>query len=247
MRRHALGHTLGHVAVSAPEPLPLVYSASASSASTECTGQDFYSAAPMTCMPIQTDLTGTALIRLHDQVIKLEEQRFSALEWEWRPLSDIRITAPAYELLAARDGPWRISDASEAPQAGSTVPPRQPASDGTYGGSQPRHGTWHASVKISIRPPETLVPAFCGSLIARSYSLLFRVRVCGAHGKKCGLELPLQVVHPSPQPSLPGAVAEQVATPCEGPAALLAQEEVLPTYENVPMSTSSNSRRPPHE
>jgi hypothetical protein len=46
----------------------------------------------------QVDLAGNNLIRLNDEVLKLEEQRFANLEWDHMPpVSVIGGTPPAYE------------------------------------------------------------------------------------------------------------------------------------------------------
>lgn len=255
LRKHALGGGLGHMVVSAGEPPPLIYPSSASSASTECTvsvtvrpsslpparlrnlsfhvkpairAKTFYSTNILPCMPRQTDLAGKALIRLHDEVAKLAEQRFSSLKWDYMPpSSDVRGTPPAYEASAMEDSRSSFSGTSTDSSAGPTLSLGRSGSCGPHNFSPDGHrGTWRASFKLAIDPSEVLVPAFCGSLISRSYSLLFRMRVSGAHGKNCDLELPLQVVYLPPQHSVPGVVPEQPTGPCKGPAALLAQQDV---------------------
>lgn len=219
LRKHALGGRLGDLVVTAGEPPPLIYSSPGAGASTECVisatvrpgslspgrlprlafdikavirAKTFYSAKPIRCMPRQADLTSKALIRLHDAVLKLEEQRFSALEWEYAPADNL--------------------------EGASLVRPSSSA-----------HGSvWRARLTLAIKPPETLPPSFCGTLIARSYSLLVVISVSGARGKKCCLELPFQVVYHGDTERGPGTIPAQPAGGCKGPGALLVQEAVSP-------------------
>ncbi|KAH6847733.1 hypothetical protein B0I37DRAFT_431538 [Chaetomium sp. MPI-CAGE-AT-0009] len=262
--KHALlGGRLGSVVFNASEPLPLVYSASTPLATTECTlsitvhpvsmslarvrnlsftvrpatrAKTFYSVAPMPCVPRQTDLTGKAIIRLHDDVVKLAEQRFSDIEWEYRPAGAVTGTPPPYERQPSEPGGTRAPSSTSRSSWSSG---RLSSGGGSACGSDHSHeGVWRASLKLAISPPERLVPAFCTSLIARSYSLLLRIRAGGVYGRSCDLELPLQVLYaPPPHPNPRSAMDDRVSSPCEGPDALLAQEDTLPAYDDA--STTS--------
>ncbi|MCJ1242251.1 hypothetical protein MMC14_010258, partial [Varicellaria rhodocarpa] len=126
LRLYRLTPRVGTLTASIEEPKPLVYSNSISTSATETTlrislegftlnlerlqrlsirvksgirAKTFYSAKPITCMPNQSDLALKSLLRLHDDVIKLEEQPYGKLEWEpsWSTLLRIQI-APAQAL-----------------------------------------------------------------------------------------------------------------------------------------------------
>lgn len=245
LRKHALGGHLGAARLSASEPPPLIYSSPISAPSTEfevfiiihpislplCVLQNLsfdvkpairaktvYSTTPMTCMTKQSDLAEDTLNHVHDDVTKLEERRFSDLEWRQILESGLDDMPTTDEALAS-SGPQILS-----------------GQNGLRGKPNERHGAydgvWKASITVVIKPPELLVPAFCGSLIARSYSLLLRIRVRGAYGRKCGLELPLRVAH-IPHQSMPRCLPEQTSGSCKGPVALLAQEDVSLLQRNL--------------
>ncbi|KAH8747616.1 hypothetical protein F5883DRAFT_386299, partial [Diaporthe sp. PMI_573] len=175
---------LGSIAMSASEPLPLIYLAPTTAASTECTlslmvypislpaqrlqklslgvkpailARTFYSAEPISCMPKQTD------------------------------------PSQGCEALMRDGGRQSISNSSTTSSASGGLSLRQSGSFDTP--AEGEDALWRASVQISIKPPETLLPAFCSIFIARSYSLLFRIRLIGAYAKKIDLEIPLQTVY----------------------------------------------------
>ena len=126
LRLYRFRPCVGTLSASIEEPKPLVYSNSISTSATETTlrislegftlnlerlqrlsiriksgirAKTFYSAIPITCMPNQSDLALKSLLRLHDDVMELEEQRYGKLEWEpsWSTSLRIRI-APAQAL-----------------------------------------------------------------------------------------------------------------------------------------------------
>ncbi|KAF2665269.1 hypothetical protein BT63DRAFT_378367 [Microthyrium microscopicum] len=107
LRRYYLGPRVGTLNSSLDEPNALVYPTSASTPSTETTlrlslratlpinrrmqmairiksgirVKTYYSAKPMHCMPNQSDLSSENLLQLHDDIVRLEEQRHGNLEW----------------------------------------------------------------------------------------------------------------------------------------------------------------------
>lgn len=248
LSKHALGGRLGSIDVCASEPPPLIQLSSTLLASTQSTlsvtvnaasmsqsrlqkislhvrpsirKKTFYSPNAMQCPPKEADLAGKNLVRLHENVMPLSEQRFSNLGWRLRSQGMEMCAPPTYEdsesvmqeiRLIASSGSGGLS-----PSDTSSVTPRVS-----------QDGSWTASLELSIQPPALLVPAFCGRHIARSYSLVLRIRVSGAHGKIPDLELPLQVVYPPPPPPPSGqtSMLEQVSGLCQGADGLLAQEQV---------------------
>lgn len=247
LSKHALGGRLGSIDVCASEPPPLIQLSSTLLGSTQSTlsvtvdagsmsqarlqkislhvrpsirQKTFYSPNAMQCLPTEADLAGKDLLRLHENVIPLSEQRFFNLDWRFRSQGMEMRAPPTYE-----DSESAMQDIRSIASSGSGgLSPSDPSS---VTPSVSLDGSWTASLGLSIQPRATLVPAFCGRRIARSYSLVLRVRVSGAHGKIPDLELPLQVVYPPPPPpSGQTAMPEQVPGLCQGPDGLLAQEQV---------------------
>ncbi|KAF2176866.1 hypothetical protein K469DRAFT_605526 [Zopfia rhizophila CBS 207.26] len=195
MWKYALGDRLGSLEIFTREPLPLAYSSYSSTASTECTlsvtahsaapaiqrlralsleiqavirVKTFFSTEPIVCLPKQTFLTQSACIRLHDKVIDLGRERYTQLEWEYSP--GVRNDKPPAVLRL-----W--------------------ASDSSVLSNNDSNSAWNVAVRIPIKPQTKLLPTFCSSLIARSYSMVLRVKLAGVHAKKVDLEVPLQIVY----------------------------------------------------
>jgi hypothetical protein len=70
----------------------------------KATIKTFYSTVPMSCIPKQADVTRDSPIRLHNDTIKLEEQRVSDIEWEYTPKGVTEDRPPAYQKVTAEDG-----------------------------------------------------------------------------------------------------------------------------------------------
>ncbi|OCK73309.1 hypothetical protein K432DRAFT_410795 [Lepidopterella palustris CBS 459.81] len=244
--KYSLGGRLGFLEIFTREPLPLAYSSYSPTTSTECTlsviahsaapaiqqlralsleiqaairVKTFFSTEPMVCLPKQTFLTQTACIRLHDEVIDLSRERYTQLEWEYS--SGLRnVKPPAYEDIIRNH-----SFSTTSTSSGSSVL-RFWASDSSVLSDNDGGSAWSVTVRIPIKPQAKLLPTFCSSLIARSYSVVLRVKVTGVHAKKIDFEVPLQVVYLQS----PHMAAATESGHCAGPAALLAQQDVLPAY-----------------
>lgn len=115
LRKSILGGSLGTLTVIAEEPIPLTYALGEPKVSTDCVvrllfsgpcltlqrlhklsfnittilrAKTYYSVKAIPAIPKQTLLTDSGLLRLHDDVLKLEESRFQALDWTWFPPAD---------------------------------------------------------------------------------------------------------------------------------------------------------------
>lgn len=246
LSKHALGGRLGAIDVCASEPPPLIQLSSTLLASTQSTlsvtvdaasmsqarlqrislhvrpairQKTFHSANAMKCLPNEADRAANNLLRLHEHAIPLSDQRFSNLDWKFQSQGMAMHPPPTYD-----DSESVMQDLGTiASRSSGVLSPSEQQSDTS---KVSLHGTWTAFLELPIKPPETLVPAFCGRHMARSYSLVLRVRVNGAHGKIPDLELPLQVVHPPPPPTGQAPTHEQVSGLCKGPDGLLALEQV---------------------
>lgn len=228
--KYTLGGRLGELTISTGEPLSLAYSPSEDRPSTDLTlsitaqaplaaqrlravslnvkpairVKTFYASEPMPCLPKQTFLYQNQSMRLQDGIIKLEHVNFTQVDWKKYPRIETD-EPPRYEDVV-------IGNALQK----------------TYSGSSFRGNSgdeWRASVRIPIRPHETILPTFCGSLISRSYSLIVRVRFAGLHTRKADFEVPLQVVYL--QSLLRNdSVYDERSNSCIGPEGLLAQQDV---------------------
>lgn len=250
--KHTLGGHVGTIAMKIREPPPLAYPSAASCNSTNCIlsltvnahpqtiqrlrtmsldvkaairVKTFYSADSVPCIPKQTLLTARGVLRLHDEVLKLEEQKFQSLEWNYDPKIVDKEGPPAYESLMDQDDHSSVGSSSKDSSAVAGL--WSWLSGSLEATDQNTDGGWHASVHISIAPSQTLLPTFCSKLIARQYSLLLRVAVGGVHVKKADFEVPLQVVHlrPTGQANM-GLRLSENSTSCLGIAALLDQHDV---------------------
>lgn len=243
--RHVLGGRLGSLNVIASEPLPLAYSPYHDQPTTECALsivvhaplaiqrlrtvsldmslairiKTFYSTEPLPCLPSQALLAQNALVRLHDQTVKLRRKEYTQLDWIYCPRLE-STEPPSYE-RSERDDALGGDFASLGDVA---------------------HGdhTWKTLVKVPIEPSVALLPSFCSSFIARSYSLLLHLRVTGIRTQVIDLEVPLQVVHKRPAQVRMDSVHEEGSGSCIGPAGLLAQEKVR--YYS-PVRKDANVRR----
>ncbi|ORY18652.1 hypothetical protein BCR34DRAFT_553973 [Clohesyomyces aquaticus] len=246
MSKYALGSRLGSLEITTREPLPLAYSSYSPTASTECIlsvtarslameiqrlgalsleiqagirVKTFFSTEPIICLPKQTFLTQTACIRLHDEVINLGREKYTQLQWEYSA-SRGNDKPPAYADAVRNDSFSTTSTLSRSSVLGLW------AHDSAVLSNNNSDGAWNVTVHIPIKPLTNLLPTFCSSLVARSYSVILRVRLAGVHAKKVDLEVPLQVVYLQ---SFQVAIATESGH-CAGPDALLAQQEVLPAY-----------------
>ena len=64
--------------------------------------------------------------------------------------------------------------------------------------TSPPVGKWITVLDIPIEVHARLLPTFCSSIVARQYSIILRVKVGGVRQVSFDLEVPLQVIHSSP-------------------------------------------------
>ena len=69
--------------------------------------------------------------------------------------------------------------------------------------TSPPQGKWTATLEIPIKSDTRLLPTFCTSIVARLYTIIVRVKVGGVRRESFDLEVPLQVIHSSPEGSSP--------------------------------------------
>jgi hypothetical protein len=65
--------------------------------------------------------------------------------------------------------------------------------------ASPQQGKWTATLEIPIKSDTRLLPTFCASIAARLYTIIVRVKVGGVRRESFDLEVPLQVIHSSPE------------------------------------------------
>lgn len=232
MWKFAFFGRLGNLIMSTHEPLPLAYSLSEDRPSTDLVlsltahaplgaqpnlramslnaksairVKTFYASEQMPCLPTQTFLDRNASIRLHDEIIKLNQTDLTQLDWVWGPHFEGN-EPPRYEDAVMDDGLERTS-----------INPNTRDNSGYE---------WRASVRIPIHPHKTMLPTFCGSLISRSYSLILRLRVAGVRTRKADFEIPLQVVYLRPFQVRHDSILDERSNSCIGPEGLLAQQVV---------------------
>lgn len=165
----------------------------------------FYASEQMPCLPTQTFLDRNASIRLHDEIIKLNQTDLTQLDWVWGPRLEGN-EPPRYKDPVMDDGLERTS-----------INPDTRDNSGYE---------WRVSVRIPIHPHKTMLPTFCGSLISRSYSLILRLRVAGVRTRKADFEIPLQVVYLRPFQVRHDSILDERWNSCIGPEGLLAQQVV---------------------
>lgn len=134
--------------------------------------KSFFSTKKINCFPTQRQLRSEKALHLLDEVYTLEPRKLSALKWT---------THDAQRSISAG------IDGSGSPG----TPAAMPTHDGLAEVER------RSAFLLPIRVSQDLRPTFCGSLSARSYSLLVKASVCGMHSKALTLEVPVQVANPS--------------------------------------------------
>lgn len=147
--------------------------------------KSFLSRKEINCFPTERQLRGEKALHLLDEVCSLEPRKFGALKW------------------TTHDSQRSISagiDGSGSPGTPAAMPPHNGLAEVAR----------RSSFLLPIRVSQDLRPTFCGSLSARSYSLLVKASVHGMHSKALTLEVPVQVANPSRRQS-----NESLYTPAE--------------------------------
>ncbi len=154
----------------------------------------YHSADALSCMPKQTLLTSRGPMRLHDQLLALEQQVIKNFGWTLRT----EASKPNEQTPAANINQQLLS-------------------------TSPNTLTWYSTVVIPIIIPKDhiLLPGFCTTLVARSYSLMARISVSGARVQTLDFEVPIQVVHPCPPQMEEASTTSTARLPCFDTAKLL--------------------------
>jgi hypothetical protein len=80
----------------------------------------------------------------------------------------------------------------------ATQSDRQSYQSASKSNPQPSRGKLSAEVGYLIRVDSRLLPAFCSAVVARSYSVILRLKVSGIKKESFELEVPIQVVNTAP-------------------------------------------------
>jgi hypothetical protein len=151
----------------------------------------FYSVKSFPRPPYQGLLSSCGKTRLHDDVVKLETRTVRDVSWGFR--FDLESQASGISL----NTPAQLSPSSRTPVEGGSL-------QGNTLGSRTStlDGKWISYWTIPIEVNGRLLPTFCSSLVARFYSLIIRVKIAGVRQEFFDFEVPLQVIHSSPDAAL---------------------------------------------
>ena len=242
---------MGVLKASTEEPRPLAYTSDSLAPSTECyinftlsghsidaqfcnkisirvssilRSKTFFSVENIPCVPTQALLARNRLLRLYDDVTKVGDSEFRNLAWRYTPGTDSQIEHSLSDEALSITTPSSLS----MPAKVLTQESLQPLGES----SSATVGSWNASIRFPVSPDMKQQPTFCTDLFARSYSLLFRVRISGAYVKMLDFEVPLQVVYPHTVAETPEPLSLEKASPCLGRIALYRQDSVSSRAEN---------------
>ena len=185
VRKGILGRQLGRLRVMTEEPNPIVYTSASTTPSTHCTARiafsgpslsipharkltlrvklalrskTFYSIKDIQCIPNQSLVTSNGYLRLHDDITKVSESKFSELEWTRLPRPEDQ-REEKYQNKTNCD----LLSGLESPHSSALILRQGFAVD---------HGdsieTWSTSISVPITPEQMLQPTFCTKLISRS-------------------------------------------------------------------------------
>lgn len=229
-----VGRKVGTVIIEAQEPPPLKYMSDNASTSSKISlkfqvrGNDtrqlrikaieihpvlcikqFHSADRLKGTPRVDQATNDGALRVSQDVVDLEKQIVSELQWIKERKRDAN-SPPTYQ---------RISVSEERPHSvGRRVSDQGPAhpsqtEQSDEQGVEENSETWITNLKVPVRPPTRLLPSFCSYYNALAYSLIYRVAIVGVHTKSIYLSLPLQVSYPSHEALPDGAIATGERSP----------------------------------
>lgn len=179
----------------------------------------FYSTRPFPGFPCQALATVNGPIRLHDQIMSIGKQNHSANTWNVAETSN----------PAERADRTRFFTGHRAIYSSNKL--RTPSNG--YGGPSK---IWHTSINLPINVPGDLLPTFCSALVSRQYSLIARIRIDGILNQNYVLEVPLQIVPSTDEPSSIGCQLLQnlpTSGDHEGSHALNRSESVRGLFENL--------------
>lgn len=215
LKRIILGATMGTLHIGLSEPPPLSYGNDCASSNTDAvlklsfmsTGskpnildflsglkftvyslvrvKTFYSVKSFPGPPGQDSLDTQKETRLRDDVVKLETRTVSNASWGYR-----------FDL----GGPPGTS-----PHSVTTERPSIDEVSSLESKSPNSNGKWISNWTIPIQVDGRLLPTFCSAMVARYYSFIVRIKVSGVRREVFDLEVPLQVVHTSPNAANPGS------------------------------------------
>jgi hypothetical protein len=218
LKRTLLGTALGTLSISLSEPPPFNYDNDSVSGSTDAVleleflpsncskntrntlsalrftvfslvrAKTFYTVKSFPSLPGQDLLNTQKGTKLRNDIVKLKTRTVTNASWGYRfDLGGIGIDFSPN--LSTPSIPSNRSSADEAARSSSGLK-SNPANS---------NGKWISNWTIPIHVDGRLLPTFCSALVARSYSLIVRVKVSGVRQEVFDLEVPLQVVHTSPR------------------------------------------------
>jgi len=132
----------------------------------------FYSTRPFAKLPGQTMITIEAPHRLHEEIIPLKVDRYSANSWRYQLPDGVHPPSQADSTSFSTN-----HNSGHTPPQNIDLP------------------SWSTDLSFPIQVPGGLHPSFCSALASRQYSLALRIKMMGANVKDFCLEVPLQLVY----------------------------------------------------
>jgi hypothetical protein len=217
LRQSLFGRILGIMTISMQEPRALIYDFSSKRGSTEghltlefqspvlddayqslqsikftiyslVRVKTFYSTKSFPKLPSQSFLSQRGDARMRDDIIKLETRTISGISWGFQYDKLKHTLSSEAPVLPNEEPPNSLSEHDDGPKLAfeTNLLPQQP------------QGRWIAKITHPINIESRLLPTFCSSIVARLYSVVLRVKTSGIRRESFDLEVPLQVVHMSP-------------------------------------------------
>ncbi|PMD11963.1 hypothetical protein NA56DRAFT_713667 [Hyaloscypha hepaticicola] len=192
LRRTLIGNTLGTMKVSIHEPPPLTYSIGSARTSTKAVlNLEFESASSGDQYQNVQGLSFTILSLIRTKTFysiksfpRLPSQSLLSL----RGTTRLRDEILKLETRTVRNMSWGYVYNVESQTKGATKSSIK----------SPPGGKWTTVLDIPIEVDTRLIPTFCSSIVARLYTVILRVKVGGVRRESFDLEVPLQVIHSSP-------------------------------------------------
>lgn len=253
--KRLLGGKIGTVTITTQEPGPLVYATSNHAmASTDCMvhldvdldladlrhlqsvmievipvirAKTYYSSEKITSMPKHSEVGNHGPLYLHNDLVELDGQEFRNFQWTFSPTEETSTHALDDHKMegtlpsAHRSTTSRLSFSQSEPES----LPREAR----------KESTWSTSIRVPITPLHRLPPSFYSYFIARSYTVLLKVKFQGLSLKNIYTEIPLQVVYPRPSTLplrsddihlMPVSNTERFDGSCVGPTEILSHPDV---------------------
>jgi hypothetical protein len=142
----------------------------------------FYSVKSFPRLPSQTLLGHYSQTKLRDGIIKLDTETVRNVSWGYRFSTENRVNATL----------------TSQTSLSSSIPGGSEQSNIRVLKADEPNGKWISNWTVPIEVNGRLLPTFCSSLVARFYTFVVRVKVTGTRQESFDLEVPLQVIHLSP-------------------------------------------------